>query len=261
MGKLYQSFSIIYMRKKINLSMLDLPNYLAIFASVIAGVLGIFSDKFLPPGFGIIVFLLGIMTLGMILEKRNQQNFQKKVISISSGKNNSDDFLLNLSDLDPLEKRLTDVKEIWISGLTLAGFLLRYEKTLYTYLSKGCKIKIMIGPEESDNILSILPYLEDAYAENNYQRYTSSINLSISILKNMSRLNKNIEIKKSKIMPHHNLIILNPYDADGEAQVHLNLYKIDSDVCPVFILRWLTSPERFTLFRTEFDLMWDRATK
>ncbi|HEX7313018.1 MAG TPA: hypothetical protein VF297_03810 [Pyrinomonadaceae bacterium] len=241
------------------LKLADIPNYLAILAAVILGTLRAFGRPFGTVE-GVILFILGLFAASILIDRHRQDEFREKVFSLAEGKKSVSDFLQNLGDLPPLEKRLHDASEIWISGLTMANFFMRYRKLIEGLLKRGVKIRCLIAPNEGWLVGYIHEFLGSASLEAESSQYHHAVNLSLNILRKWCADFDTIECRTLTVMPSHNLLIINPEGAGGEAQVHLNIYNQDTDRNPVFLVRRFDSPENFTLFKNEFKELWDNST-
>lgn len=235
-------------------SLSDIPNYLSLLVGTIVGILSILGFLFSPSD-GVIMFLLGALAGSMFVESKIQSGFRTKVFALAEDRKDISDFLINFGDLPPFEKRVRDAGEIWISGPTLSGFLLRYERLLSDLLSNSVKVRCLIGPIDNE-LEKPMKILLGGATEEERERYRYSVNLSLNILKKLSKKYTNLETRFFGIIPTHNLIIINPNGLDGEVQVHLIVYNQDSDRCPLMIIRSLDALESFALFKNEFDDIW-----
>jgi hypothetical protein len=236
----------------------DIPNYLALLAALIVGALRVFAYPFGAIE-GVILFLLALIAASILVDRKTENEFRQKVFTLAEGQRGVTGFLMNLGDLPPLEERLINVNEIWISGPTLAGFFLRYEKVIEEQMKKGVKVRCLIGPSQGELANYILSFLGSASLEPESSRYYYSVNLSMNILKAWRNSFDSLEVRVLPVMPSHNLLIVNPETPDGEAQVHLNVYNQDTDRNPVILVRALDSPENFTLFKNEFKELWEHS--
>lgn len=231
----------------------EIPPYAALLTSVILGILSVFSFVFRPAE-GVILFLLGLIAASFLIEQKREEKFRSKVLFIADNRINAGEYLRNLGDLPSVEERMSDALEFWMSGLTLSSFLVSNRLAINRFLENKGKIRLLIAPETgmvADIAHDYLP------AERN--RYKSAINLSMDILREMKQKYQGLEVKQLKVFPAHYLWLINPDEQNGEAQIHLNLYRQHPDSAPVMIVHREESPEKFSSFRSEFIQLWNGA--
>lgn len=230
------------------------PTNIATWTSIIGSFLMALASLFgflFSPATGLLLILLNLYVISNQLQRNQERKFREKMMKIATSRPVSKDFLFNLSELPPLSGRLHDTKEIWVSGLTLVGFIVSNRIALKEFIDEGGSLKLLITPEfggvaESAENFTLL----------NRKRHGDDIRVSKNIIKEWMSESKNVEVRELPVFPSHYLFIKNPMEPHGEAQIHLSLYKESSDTSPMMIIHREDAIEKFSSFKDEYMKLW-----
>ncbi|MFA6925291.1 MAG: nucleoside-triphosphatase [Bacteroidales bacterium] len=234
---------------------------ISISLAIYAGVVGIFGAE-INYVVSAIAGVLALLSFGIIRDRETRNNLNKKILLFE--KNQGADALLwsGIEEKELIKKATNELILIQESGRMI------YEsckEDIVRFLNNGGKIKLIIVLGQSNNIVEMMAFRSaDLFKfERMKDRLKGGVEM-IDVIREQGRSHaKNLEVRFFNYPTDITGVFINcgSVDAEKEALIRLQGFKVEYAGKPKLILNEKDSPKTFKLYYNQIENIWKHSTK
>lgn len=164
------------------------------------------------------------------------------------------------SALKPFHLAIADAREINIFGHHLSSISNSSAGAMLKKANKGCKFRIIILDPTNDTVLNAAAQLSDRSGNAGSRHLQSDINRSLEILKPLSE-SGNAEIRLTGVMMPFTMILLDPSQTSGTAQIEFCAYRTNRTDLLHVKLTPHSNRDSYAFFLDQFEKLWNDSTR
>lgn len=164
--------------------------------------------------------------------------------------------LLTRKQLEPLESRLENAREIFITGGSLFRLSSEYLGLFDKLLANECRIKLLLLDPNSYSARLVARNI--VYEIADFEVYKSYINSSLSSFSKLrEKYNDKVQIRVSEYLPAFSLLGINPSLDTGKIMVELYVHNIPTRERPHIDIFRRNDPFWFEFYNSQFNSLWN----
>lgn len=166
-----------------------------------------------------------------------------------------DDLVIRRRDLPPLEERLSEARQVAISGGSLFRLVNEYQSLFEQLAENGCKLRFLL----TDPNVVAAEFLSSVvvYESSDVVTYRAQMRAALSGLTSLaSRYPSLCEVKLYTIAPPFSLVIVEKGNDSSTIQVEIYPFRLPARDRPMLLLDKHRDPRLHGLFLGQYEAMW-----